>query len=119
MATWLTPFTAYLILLSVRVTRKRITLRTALGERTRIHPDTKLSDNAAAPSNDNTAATVMTPLDPMNVDKLTLAVRAHANYVENIPWCFVAAGIAELNGANPTVLSVMLGLLLAGRVAHV
>ncbi|KAF3761723.1 hypothetical protein M406DRAFT_342457 [Cryphonectria parasitica EP155] len=49
---------------------------------------------------------------------LQVATRAHANFVENVPLALVLAGTAELNGANRTALSVVLGGLFILRVLH-
>ena len=51
-------------------------------------------------------------------DPLELYSRCHANFVENVPIAFLVAGIAELNGANRTLLNYAFGTLLALRIAH-
>ena len=52
-------------------------------------------------------------------DPLLAAVRAHGNFIENVPMVFILAGIAELNGGSPTVLSSLLSAFAVARVAHV
>lgn len=50
---------------------------------------------------------------------LQLESRSHGNFVENVPFAFVVAAIAELNGANRKVLNYALASLLVLRIAHV
>lgn len=50
---------------------------------------------------------------------LEVATRSHANFAENVPLAFVLLAIAELNGGNRKVLTVMMSALLVFRVAHV
>lgn len=96
--TWTLPFAAYLVYLMNRVAYERVKNRTYIGENI---PD----DTAAASSS--------TP------NSLQLETRSHANFVENVPFAFVVAAIAELNGANRKVLSYALASLLVLRIAHV
>lgn len=95
---WTLPFTAYLILLSNRVAYQRVKNNTYLG-------DNIPEDTAAAGSSKS--------------DPLQLETRSHGNFVENVPFAFIVAAIAELNGANRKVLNYALASLLILRIAHV
>ena len=107
-ATWITPFTAYFLLLSVRVTRLRIKTRTAIGDRTHIWSDpSKANEANSASINQSGNATVVTQLDPTNADKLTLAVRAHANYAENI-YLGASSLLVYVSSMEETLLLYML-----------
>ena len=55
----------------------------------------------------------------MTPQELRLSSRAQANFVENVPYAFILAAFAELNGASSTVLNYGLATLLALRIAHV
>ena len=59
------------------------------------------------------------PADGKSIDPLTVATRAHANFVEGVPLALVIAGVAELNGAKKAYLGLSLLILLIGRVMHV
>ncbi|KAI9803642.1 MAG: hypothetical protein M1833_000554 [Piccolia ochrophora] len=96
--TWATPFAAYLVLLSQRITYHRLKNEKYLGDS--LGPATD-KDNQDKP------------------DPLFLATRAHNNYLENIPLAFLLTAVAELNGGNRKVLNWALGILLALRIAHV
>ena len=52
-------------------------------------------------------------------NELQVDSRAHANFLENVPLAFAMATVAELNGANRTVLNYALAALFAFRVMHV
>ena len=60
------------------------------------------------------AAAKGTAADPLQVNS-----RCFENFLENVPLAFILAGVAELNGANRTVLNYAMGVLLALRVMHV
>ena len=93
--TFALPYTAYLFLLSARVSRLRVANEKWLGS-----------------SCKNVEAS--TDTDPLEV-----AVRSHANYMENMPYAFLLAGIVELNGGNRKVLTGSLAALLLFRIIHV
>ncbi|KAL8685709.1 MAG: hypothetical protein Q9218_007588 [Villophora microphyllina] len=97
--TWTLPFTAYLLLLSNRVVYQRIKNKQFLGDRLKPE-DTKATDNT-------------------NPDPLYLENRCHQNFLENVPLAFILTAIAELNGANRTVLNYAMAALFALRVGHV
>lgn len=96
--TWTLPFAAYLVYLMNRVAYQRVKNSTYIG-------DNISGDTAAAGSSKS--------------DPLQLETRSHANFVENVPFAFVVAAIAELNGANRKVLNYALATLLVLRIAHV
>ena len=98
LGTWAAPFTAYLVFLSGRVTYTRVKNERWLGEK--LNQDVTDKDTSDGS------------------DPLELYSRCHVNFVENVPIAFLLAGIAELNGANRTVLNYALGTLLVLRVAH-
>ena len=107
-ATWISPYTFYLVYLSSNVSAIRRKYLTPVGQF--INPIKKKDDNTP---------TAPQQFDPRNPDPLFIAVRCHANYVEVIPWCLGLAALAEINGGDKTVLNVALGVLFASRVAHV
>jgi uncharacterized membrane protein YecN with MAPEG domain len=94
--TWSLPFTAYLLLLSARVSKARVDCRQVIG-------DKSFAPNAAS----------------NKVDPLEVAVRSHSNYAENIPLALLAATIVELNGGNRKILNGGLAALLLFRILHV
>ncbi|KAL8664402.1 MAG: hypothetical protein Q9202_003092 [Teloschistes flavicans] len=91
--TWTLPFTAYLLFLSNRVVYQRIKNKKYLGD--------KLSAQAAEP------------------DQLFVENRCHQNFLENVPLAFTLAAIAELNGADRTILNYAFAALFALRIGHV
>lgn len=50
--------------------------------------------------------------------ELAAAMRRHANFVENVPLALALMAIAELNGANTTLLHVLGVVLVLARIAH-
>ncbi len=52
-------------------------------------------------------------------DPLLLDSRSHGNFLESVPFAFILAAIAELNGGNRKVLNYTLATLFALRIAHV
>ncbi len=50
---------------------------------------------------------------------LLVAVRAHANFAENVPLCLVLMGLAEAEGAAHLLVVALGVMLVAGRVLHV
>lgn len=52
-------------------------------------------------------------------DPLEVAIRSHANYIENVPMALLAAAIVELNGGNRKILNAGLAALLLFRILHV
>lgn len=52
-------------------------------------------------------------------DQLQIDIRAHGNFLENVPLALTLAAIAELNGANRRVLNAALAALFAFRIMHV
>lgn len=54
-----------------------------------------------------------------NPDPLHLAIRSHANFVENVPLAMILAVIVELNGGSRKVLNYSMAALMAFRLAHV
>lgn len=94
--TWSLPFTAYLFLLSARVSKLRVDNKKWIGSKT---------------SEANNASN--------QVDPLEVAVRSHNNYLENVPLALLLAAIVELNGGNRKVLNGGLAALLVFRILHV
>ncbi|KAF6803079.1 membrane-associated proteins in eicosanoid and glutathione metabolism [Colletotrichum sojae] len=90
------PFTAYYILLSLRVVKERIREKRYLGDGSSGGPDRQSYQN----------------------DKLFLATRAHGNFLENVHLVFIVASLIELNGGSRKVLGWMLGGVLTSRVLH-
>ena len=91
MGTWTLPFALYSTLLSGRVLAHRLRTEKYLGD--------KASDET----------------EP---DALQIDIRAHANFLENVPLAFALATIAELNGANRKVLNYTMAALFVLRVLH-
>ena len=52
-------------------------------------------------------------------DSLQVASRCHNNFIENVPYALLLAGVVELNGGNRKVLNGALGALLLLRILHV
>jgi len=52
------------------------------------------------------------------VDDLTQAIRAHGNFVENVPFVLLAMALCELNGSSDLLLHVIGGMLIIGRILH-
>ncbi|KAL8852097.1 MAG: hypothetical protein Q9221_003027 [Calogaya cf. arnoldii] len=96
---WTLPFTAYLLLLSNRVVYQRIKNKQWIGE--------KLNSEKNTTGNHE------------NPDPLFLEGRCHLNFLENVPFAFLLTAIAELNGANRTVLNYAMAAFFAMRVGHV
>ncbi|KAL6713335.1 hypothetical protein ACLMJK_008800 [Lecanora helva] len=96
--TWTLPFTAYLLYLSNRIVYHRIRQQKYLGDR--------FANDDAATSNSNP--------DPLYLD-----TRAQANFLENVPFAFTLAAIAEVNGGNRKALNYALAALFVLRVLHV
>ncbi|KAL8995936.1 MAG: hypothetical protein Q9169_004437 [Polycauliona sp. 2 TL-2023] len=96
---WTVPFTAYLLLLSNRVVYQRVKNKQWIGD--------KLNSTKGGTG------------DAENPDPLFLENRCHLNFLENVPLAFVMAAIAELNGADRSVLSYAMAALFALRVGHV
>lgn len=96
--TWTLPFAAYLVYLMNRVAYQRIKNRTYIGDNI---PEDTATAGSSAPNS------------------LQLETRAHGNFVENVPFAFVVAAVAELNGANRKLLHYALASLLVLRIAHV
>ncbi|KAI4099601.1 MAG: hypothetical protein LQ339_005899 [Xanthoria mediterranea] len=99
---WTVPFTVYLLLLSNRVVYQRIKNKQWIGDHLN-NPDNKNHTTGNAD----------------NPDPLFLESRCHLNFLENVPLAFVFAAIAELNGADRSVLSYAMAALFALRVGHV
>jgi uncharacterized membrane protein YecN with MAPEG domain len=84
------------VILSGRVVLQRQHYKVFLGSDT--------SSSKAAGAGDKTA--------------LLAATRAHANFAEYVPWAFVLAGAAELNGGDRRIITGSLGALLVARILH-
>ncbi|EWC43674.1 hypothetical protein DRE_01561 [Drechslerella stenobrocha 248] len=89
----LPAFATYYSLLSYRVTATRVATDVFIGTK----PDPKAK----------------------GLDPLTIAIRSHGNFNEYVPLALTLTAIAELNGANPTVIATALGSLFVIRVGHV
>ncbi|KAL9579043.1 MAG: hypothetical protein Q9203_006867 [Teloschistes exilis] len=96
---WTLPFTAYLLFLSNRVVYQRIKNKQFMGDKLK-------SENTKA-------------VDNTNIDPLFLENRCHQNFLENVPLAFTLAAIAELNGADRTILNYAMAALFALRIGHV
>ncbi|KAL8705611.1 MAG: hypothetical protein Q9201_001298 [Fulgogasparrea decipioides] len=97
--TWTLPFTGYLLLLMNRVVYQRIKNKQWIGD--------KLDGEK-----DKTG-------DHRKPDPLYLEGRCHMNFVENVPFAFLLTAIAELNGANRTILNYAMAALFALRIGQV
>lgn len=51
-------------------------------------------------------------------DPLELAVRMHANFLENVPLAAVFAAAIEINGGSRPTLAAILGGLVVARILH-
>ncbi|MCJ1465416.1 hypothetical protein MMC07_004034 [Pseudocyphellaria aurata] len=96
--TWTLPFAAYLVYLMNRVAYQRVKNKKYIGE--------NLPEDTAAGASST-------------ANSLELESRSHGNFVENVPFAFVVAAFAELNGANRKVLNYAYATLLFLRIAHV
>jgi uncharacterized membrane protein YecN with MAPEG domain len=100
--TWLVPFALYLVNLSFRTSLTRASSSQFLGDR----------------------SIPLSPKDSTNwntrpdVDPIYTMVRAHGNFIENVPMAFVLAAVAEMNGGSSRVLNSMLAAFLVARIAH-
>jgi len=92
--TFVLPFAAYYALLSYRVSAARI------------EHDTYIETSTGKGSEDGP-------------DPLSVAVRAHGNYAENVPFALILAAIAETNGGDTRFIAGALGAFLTFRIAHV
>jgi len=45
-------------------------------------------------------------------------IRAHGNFIEQVPIALILLGLCEMRAANPNVLWAMAGLLIVGRILH-
>ncbi|KAK6360896.1 hypothetical protein TWF730_007011 [Orbilia blumenaviensis] len=57
--------------------------------------------------------------DQSTPDALTIATRSHGNFAENVPLALTITALAELNGADHSILAGALGTLFLLRVGHV
>ena len=94
--TWALPFSVYHFYLSAMVSQQRVKHDRMLGNQSSEGPKA-----SAGP------------------DPLQVAVRAHGNFVEHVPYALLLAAIAELNGAGRRSLNYVLAALFVARVAHV
>ncbi|KAL8865307.1 MAG: hypothetical protein Q9174_006957, partial [Haloplaca sp. 1 TL-2023] len=99
-ATWALPFTGYLLFLANRVVYQRIKNEQWIGDKLNKSDATKTGDSS-------------------NPDPLYLNIRSHVNFLENVPLAFVLSAIAELNGADRTILNYAMAAFFAARVGHV
>lgn len=99
-STFALPLSAYYLYLQGRVIQQRLRLQNSIGQST-----PKSAAKSADPLSD----------EP---DLLAAACRAQGNFVENVPFALIMAGLAELNGGNKTAITTALSMLLVARVAH-
>lgn len=104
-ASFAVPFTLTGALLSFNVVQKRLALNTFQGDST-ISADGKVGAKVKQP-------------DGNEYDPLLIATRIHSNFIENVPYTLLLAGLAELNGADKTKLTYTLALFWVMRVSHV
>lgn len=45
-------------------------------------------------------------------------IRAHGNFIEQVPMALILLGLCEMRAASPNVLWAMAGLLIVGRTLH-
>ena len=98
--TWTLPLAVYQVLLSARVSQQRLATNTMIGS------TSSNSSNPPSSGRDERA------------DPLTVATRAHGNFLENVPLAVLLAAVVELNGGDKRVLNGTLAALLAFRLTH-
>jgi len=118
------PFTAYFSFLSLRVVGRRVHEKHYVGD-TLLSPSSSAAKTAAdsssksSRSKSTSTSTGASSTSPNLADnELYTDVRAHMSFIENVPFAFTIAAIAELNGGHPTYLSAALGGLLFFRILH-
>ncbi|KAF3909964.1 hypothetical protein ABW20_dc0106392 [Dactylellina cionopaga] len=89
-------FSSYYTILAYRVISLRVATETFVGDR---------SKEGKCPQD--------------NPDPLTVAVRGHANFAENVPFAILLTALAELNGGDHRIIGGALGALFLLRVGHV
>ena len=95
MGTWAVPFSLYQFYLVANVSKERVQADKMLGSKT--------TEGQATPGK----------------DPLEVAIRAHGNFVENVPLALLLGAVAELNGAGRRSLNYVLATLFVARVLHV
>lgn len=50
--------------------------------------------------------------------ELTLRMRRHANFVENVPLALILIGLLEMQGVSSTAIYALGGALVLGRILH-
>ena len=50
--------------------------------------------------------------------ELTVAIRTHANFTENVPFALLVLAILELSGYSPSILYGLGGFLFLARILH-
>ncbi|KAF2760373.1 hypothetical protein EJ05DRAFT_484108 [Pseudovirgaria hyperparasitica] len=98
-ATWSLPFTLYSLLLSGRVVKIRVDNEQWSGDRLQSIP---ISSSSAS----------------LQSDPLHQCISAHRNFLENVPYALILAGLAEINGADKKYPSMAMATLFALRIAH-
>ncbi|QDS76247.1 hypothetical protein FKW77_001085 [Venturia effusa] len=99
------PFTLYFLTLSGRIVYHRVKTHQYMGE------------NIGAKNQSKEAAekeVIRQEDDPLN-----LAIRAHQNFLDNVPLAFILLTTAELNGGSRKALTYIMSALFAFRLAHV
>ncbi|KAF3934488.1 hypothetical protein ABW19_dt0203978 [Dactylella cylindrospora] len=98
-AAFLPVFTSYLCILGYRVVSTRVSTGTFVGDRSVATTEGRCSQDKP--------------------DPLTIAARAHGNFMENVPYALTLAALAEVNGGNGNIIAGALGTLFALRLVHV
>ena len=108
------PFALLNFFCMANTIRARTTTNTYFGTSSASKVNTKRSDDKQ--QIERPRLTKNSPVS--DFDPLELAVRMHANFLENVPLAVIFAAAVELNGGNRPTLAVVLGGLVVARVAH-
>ncbi|KAB8343194.1 hypothetical protein FH972_022784 [Carpinus fangiana] len=98
---FLGPFAALNLFLSVSVVRSRLQTEYFLGNQSKSPEKISLQHNSS------------------NIDPVLLSTSVYNNFLDNIPLAFAAAAVVELNGGSRKALSYALGGLFLARISHI
>ncbi|KAH7041209.1 uncharacterized protein B0I36DRAFT_380016 [Microdochium trichocladiopsis] len=111
------PFTAYFSFLSLRIVGRRLHEKHYVGD-TLPSSSSSTSSKSDSKHSKSKSSSSSSSANKLADNDLYTDVRSHMSFIENVPFAFSIAAIAELNGAHPTYLSAALGSLLFFRVLH-